>query len=362
MSESFSSNKGSAGKRKQPAAKGSKLNPTPTSGKRKRGVFDLPPDAEGEEEGDETSFVNGDSLANGYDDDQNMGGGAFDDSLQLDNRDEPSQIGDSQVPHDQDIISPSVEKDTTTAGAKTKPGRRGKPSPSPALAQAQSSNLVPSPARRGRPPKKSKIDVPVEEPAEEPTEEPIEEAVEPSKRSMQPPKSKSGRRKAALALKDPNTKLNPPRAARGTSTDSKGPLSPSKTRLISRSMTPGDDSYFRTTRAGRNVVKPLAFWRGEAALFGDSHVEEGHLVLPSIKEVIRTEEVFEPRRRKTPGQPRRRRPKRRVEDDELPEEDDDEAEYWEKEAGVMRASVMLWDPLTGRGDDDNTEEAGKRHH
>ncbi|KAL8722795.1 MAG: hypothetical protein Q9181_007416 [Wetmoreana brouardii] len=362
ISETYSSSKGSATKRKQSAVKGVKVNSTT---KRKRGVFDLPPDPEEETLGDETSLVNGGGLTNGYDDDHNIGDGGFDESLQLVNGDDPGQIEDSQVPQDQDTVSPSIEKDTPTAVTK-KGGKRGAKSTFQEPAAAQTSNAVSKPARRGRPSKKAKLDVPTEESAEEAAEEPTEEQIEAAaqsserpSRTMQPPKSKPGRGKGALSLKDPNTKLRPPKAARGASSDPKGPMSPSKTRFISRSVTPGADSDFRTTRAGRNVVKPLAYWRREAAVFSEGRVEEGHLFLPSIKEVIRTEEVPEPRRRKTPGQPRRRRrPQRRPEEDELPEEeDDDEAEYWETEAGVMRASVMLWDPVTGRGDEENVEEA-----
>ncbi|KAL8704862.1 MAG: hypothetical protein Q9201_001978 [Fulgogasparrea decipioides] len=366
MSETYSSSKGSANKRKQSTAKGVKVNSTPVSVKRKRGVFDLPPDPEEEALEDETSLVNGGGLTNGYDEDHNIGDGGFDESLQLVNGDDPNQIEDSQVPQDQDAVSPSIEEDTATAATK-KGGKRGANFTVQEPAAAQTSNAVSKPGRRGRPSKKTKLDVPIEEPggvaAGEPTEESTEEAAESSKqptRTMQPPKSKPGRGKGALSLKDPNTKLRPPKASRGASSDPTGPMSPSKTRFISRSVTPGADSDFRITRAGRNVVKPLAYWRREAAVFSEGRVEEGHLILPSIREVVRTEEVPEPRRRKTPGQPRqRRRPQRRPEEDELPEEDDDEAEYWETEAGVMRASVMLWDPVTGRGDEENVEEAGE---
>ncbi|KAL8865048.1 MAG: hypothetical protein Q9174_007099, partial [Haloplaca sp. 1 TL-2023] len=332
-----------------------KPTPTAASGKRKRGVFDIPQDAEEEEVMDETNLANGDDLANGYDDDQDMAVGGLEESPLIANGDDPSQIEESQIAQDQDAISPSIEKDTTTAAAKKKPGRRGKAKNSTDVASAETSAPVasPGPSRRGRPSKRAKTDISATDLAQAPSGE----TVEPPKKSMQPPKSKQGRQ-GALALKDPNTRLNPPKASRSMSTDSKAPLSPSKSRFIARSMTPGDDSAFRTTRAGRNVVKPLAFWRGESAVFGTGRFEEGHIVLPSIKEVIRIDEVAEPARRKTPGQPRRRpRPQRRPQDDDLPEEEEDEAEYWETEGGVMRASVMLWDPTTGRGDEEAPEEA-----
>lgn len=370
MNESYTSTRSSTSKGKLPVARGSKLKPTPISGKRKRGPFDLEPDPEEEPLGGETSLVNGAGPTdNVFDKDLHYGG--IDESFYLANGDDPSQIADSQVVQDQDVISPSIEKDTTTAPTKAK-GKRGKPAASK-VPQAGNTKTTPGSGRRGRPPKKPKTGVITEEPVEEPTGEPVEEvegrvqeAAEPRKRSgrapkaaMEPPRSKPEQVKGALSLKDPNMKLKPTKPRRASSTAARGSMSPSKTRFITRSETPGDELHFMTTRAGRNVVKPLAFWRGESAVFGDGRVEEGQLVLPGIKEVVRTEEVPEPRRRRTPGQPRRRRLKRPAELDDIPEDEEDEGEYWETEAGVMQASVMLWDPETGRGDEDNKELAGE---
>ncbi|KAI4247408.1 MAG: hypothetical protein L6R42_009615 [Xanthoria sp. 1 TBL-2021] len=349
---SETSAKGSVKNGKLPAPRGPMSKPSPMSGKRKRDLFDLPPDQDEEPSGGETSLVNGIIPEDTYDDNQNMPGDNFDDSLQLPNGGDVSHVTDDQLPEDANTISPSIEKDTAAIPMKTK-GKRGRPAAS-TLAQVETPNPAPSPGRRGRPPKKPRIDAP-EEDAVEGAAEPLKKPSRAQAAAMQPPRPRGGRGRQALALGDPNTKLQPRR--RASRSVSKGPLSPSKTRFITRSETPGDELSFRTTRAGRNVVKPLAFWRGESAVFGGGRLEEGNLVLPSIKEIIRTEEVPEPRRRKTPGQPRRRRkPTRRSEDDELPEEEDDE-EYWETEGGVMRASVMLWDPTTGRGDEENMEEA-----
>ncbi|KAL8712850.1 MAG: hypothetical protein Q9220_003058 [cf. Caloplaca sp. 1 TL-2023] len=365
MNDSSMSITNSTGKGKLPAAKGLKAKPTPVSGKRKRGIFDLPPENDEEPPlADDESLVNGDGLANGYEDNQDYAVNGMDDSLQLPN-DDSSETHAGQVPQDHEVISPSIERDAP-ATAKVR-GKRGKAAPSK-LAQAESSNAGPGAGRRGRPPsKKPKIDALAEDPIEpiEPVEEdqenaPQEELSRVQKAAMHPPKAKPKAKggKAALTLGDPNLKLKPTKPSRrASSVQAKGALSPSKTRFITRSETPGDTTGFHTSRFGRNVVKPLAFWRGEAAVFGEGRIDEGHLVLPSIREVIRTEEIPEMRRRKTPGQPRKRRPQRRVENDELPEEDDDEGEFWETEAGVMKASVMLWDPETGRGDEESLQTA-----
>lgn len=384
MTEDDSSIKSSTNKGKLPATKGSKFKPTPLAGKRKRGPFDLEPTPDQEPFDEESDLANGNAPAdNDYDEDLNYGG--MDESLHLTNGDAPNLAA-----QDQDTISPVVEKDIVIAAVKTKrnPGKTA----ASRVVQAEVTNTTPSSGRRGRPPKKPKMDVPAEEPAEEPVEEPVQESVEdpvedpagdpvgdpveepaeesaqPQKRpgrgkkaAMQPPATKPGRGKKALNLKDPNIRLEPPKTTRrASSVQPKGSMSPTKTRFIERSETPGDDLHFHT-RAGRNVVKPLAFWRGEAAVFSGGRIEEGHHILPSITKVIRKDEVPEPRRRKTPGQARKRRskPVKREEDDELPEDDDDEGEYWETEGGVMQASVMLWDPETGRGDEENLETAGE---
>ncbi|KAL8861061.1 MAG: hypothetical protein Q9178_002574 [Gyalolechia marmorata] len=346
--------KSSASKGNLPAIRGSKMKATLSSGKRKRDPFELPPDQEEEPSEVEASLVNGTNLADTYDDDHNMPVDDFDDSIQLPDGGDVSHISQDHQPEVQDTISPSIEKDTTTAPAKQK-GKRGKAAASKS-AQVETTNPTPIRPRLGRPPKKPRLDAP--------EEDTVEGAAEPSKKpsraqtaAMEPPGPSGRPGRKPLALGNTNTKLQPRR--RTSRSASKGPMSPSKTRFITRSETPGDElSSFRTTRVGRNVVKPLAYWRGESAVYSDSRLEEGNLILPSIREVIRTEEVPEPRRRKTPGQPRRRRrPARRPEEDDLPEEEDDEQEYWETEAGVMRATVMLWDPMTGRGDEERIEEA-----
>ncbi|KAL8769822.1 MAG: hypothetical protein Q9209_004260 [Squamulea sp. 1 TL-2023] len=296
--------KSSTSKGNQAATRGPKPKSIPMSGKRKRDPFDLPPEQDEEPSRvstPETGLANGTNFEDASNNSQNLPGDGFDDSLQLPNGGDASHISVDQLPQDQDIISPSIEKDNITIPSKTK-GKRGKAEAS-TLAQSDSANPAPNPGRRGRPPKKPKLDTP-EDDAVEGAAEPPKTLSQAQNAAMQPPKSRGGRGRQALTLGDPNMKLQPRR--RASRSASKGPMSPSKTRFITRSETPGDELSFRTTRAGRNVVKPLAFWRGESAVFSGGSLEEGNLILPSIKEVIRTEEVPELRRRKTPGQPRRR--------------------------------------------------------
>ena len=174
-------------------------------------------------------------------------------------------------------------------------------------------------------------------------------------------------RTAANSRKDQNAKMKPPPPPKGTSVQKQSKTAPnqfnkssSRSVYVSRSETPAQDSGARTTRAGRNVLKPVAFWRGERIVYGDGLLEGSVLTLPGIKEVIRTEEVAAPK----PKRPvyRRSKSKSRVRGaqgkEEEEEEEEDEREPWETEAGIVRAQVLQWDSITGRYDEENTEEAG----
>ncbi|KAI4210563.1 MAG: hypothetical protein LQ351_006630 [Letrouitia transgressa] len=250
---------------------------------------------------------------------------------------EVTTVDPSQLAGEAEIISPSIEKDPNPPpkkGAK----RKGRPprTSTNSLAQVEIP-IVATPKKRGKPPTKKR--------------KPTIHQDGPSEPAMPPPAKRTQKRRSVLGTKDSNTKVKTSKR-----TDESILLSPTKSRFVARSETPGDELSFRTTRAGRNVVKPLAWWRGESAIYGGTKLEKGQLVLPSIKEVIRTDEVPEPMKRKVPGQPRRRRPKRRPEEDD-PELEDDDLDYWETEGGIMQASVMLYDPVHGTGDDSQLEEA-----
>lgn len=256
-----------------------------------------------------------------------------------DGGDEATTIDPSQLAGEAEIISPSIERDPTPQ-PKRAAKRRGRPprTSTNSLAQVEIP-VVATPRKRGKPPaKKKKLTIHEDGASLEPI--------------MPPPAKRTQTRRSVLGVKDSNTKAKTTKRL-----DESILLSPTKSRFVARSETPGDELSFRTTRAGRNVVKPLAWWRGESAIYGGTKLEKGQLVLPSIKEVIRTDEVPEPMKRRVPGQPRRRRPKRLPEEDD-PEPEDNDLDYWETEGGIMQASVMLYDPVRGTGDESQTEEAG----
>ncbi|KAH0551706.1 hypothetical protein GP486_007078, partial [Trichoglossum hirsutum] len=122
--------------------------------------------------------------------------------------------------------------------------------------------------------------------------------------------------------------------------DPQNPALKPRSLFITRRETPTEDGALRT-RSGRTSVKPCAYWRNERIVYGegDSREGEGYL-LPTIKEVIRTEEV-EPlkrtrRRIANAGKKRRRHT-------EESESEDDELEAWEVDPGIMTGEVEQWD-------------------
>ncbi|KAL8741793.1 MAG: hypothetical protein Q9190_005636 [Brigantiaea leucoxantha] len=376
-----------------------RMTATPPSRKRERSLFEDDLHYDSNVKQANNNQPNG-SFVNGFAEDSLLMTNGEDHTLNVANED--NQVDGPRVtqlvPEAEDV-SISIERDPTPELPKVQTGRKaGRPSKRTSLnsvRQADDSSPAVGSARRGRPPKKkSKTEVhrdetispkptqsasqiinnfelaqisdseivlsEVPQSSEEAEEEEEEEAAV-VEEDTPPPARKKGRKKGkgtarrALASKDPNTKL------KSSKTDEdRTRRSPSKSRLVKRSETPGDELSFRTTRFGRNVMKPVAWWRGESVVYGGSRLEKGKLVLPSIKEVVRTEEVKEPTRRQRKAHiPRKQPPKKPPPDnDPVPEEEDEEEEsYWETEEGIMRASVMLWDPVSGRGDEEQLEEA-----
>jgi hypothetical protein len=74
-----------------------------------------------------------------------------------------------------------------------------------------------------------------------------------------------------------------------------GPKSKPRGLYVHRSETPAKRGSAIVRRSGRVSVRAVAYWRGERVIYGKSKIEGKNLVLPSIKEVVRTEEVVESR-------------------------------------------------------------------
>ncbi|MCJ1479676.1 hypothetical protein MMC13_008362 [Lambiella insularis] len=176
--------------------------------------------------------------------------------------------------------------------------------------------------------------------------------------------TKSGHKAKQSSLKelDPNAPVVKAKAAtKAYSTESISALTAfskpkSRSLYVLRHETPADDDGSRLLRSGRTSVKPIAYWRGERIVYGESNLDGNNVVLPAIKEVIRTEEVVDPRPDPRPKRKNRRgngTEKARLQD---VEEEDEDQEAWEQGAGILRAEVLQWDPVTQRGVDDNVED------
>ena len=261
--------------------------------------------------------------------------------------------------------SASVDIDASQVSiAATKPGR-GRP-PRAASVDIDASQVSISTAKpgRGRPPKISKAavfqdrtgDTSVEEerPAKRAKNGPVNETPRvgrPAKKTKPPPSQRDPNAKVTSAKKAKEIKaasVEPETAPRNN-----GRPKPRSLQIM-RSGTPADDSGSRTTRSGRTSVKPLAYWRNERIVYGeDAAGTKERYLLPTIKEVIRTEEVEPPRGRKaTKGRSKAAGRKRTLED---VEEEDEELEPWEMEEGVLRGAVRAWNAGQAADDEDADE-------
>lgn len=125
----------------------------------------------------------------------------------------------------------------------------------------------------------------------------------------------------------------------------RGPPMPRNNRglVILRRETPMEGTGFKQTRSGRNSIKPVAYWKNERIEYTEDENEDhwGKFLLPTIKEVVRADEVTEPKRQKSKSKPsksKKRRPEPESEDEE------DEAEPWETEPGHIFGEIRNWDP------------------
>ncbi|PLB45360.1 cupin domain protein [Aspergillus steynii IBT 23096] len=129
-----------------------------------------------------------------------------------------------------------------------------------------------------------------------------------------------------------------------------GPLKGRSLYILKREA-PTDNSATHT-RSGRVSVRPLAYWRNERCVYGDGEAAEGQRYpLSTIKEVIRTEEP-EQEKRKTNN----RRPSGKSKSKKKQYEDvSDSEEYmdtWEKNEGVLHGYVRQWDSEVQTGIED----------
>lgn len=232
-----------------------------------------------------------------------------------------------------------------TSGAKEAKEPKRKPGRAPKAAmvdpnESQASLSMPAPAtpRRGRP-KKARTEVFRDEETEQPAA------------SLPAPAQTSKGKGKKPTERDPNVQMKPTKKASDKPSSVRA-RSASRSRFNPRSETPANDNGALLTRSGRHSIKPLASWRGERFVFGDRTTKS----LPGIKEIVRVDEVVEERpKQKYRYKKSKSRAKSQLEE---VEEGDEEKDDWERDAGIMHANVMDWDPVAGKFDEEVTWEQG----
>ncbi|MCJ1249672.1 hypothetical protein MMC30_006898 [Trapelia coarctata] len=356
------------------------------SGKGRKRPFDFSLDEDEDEEGDsnalsETSQLEDEPEAPTYNDNSIQIGG--DQSLEVPDETQQESLETQEQPKAQ-------------AGAK----KRGRPksaakdsTPPPPLTAEREPSVGPPAAKKraGRPPKKQIFDIPESETASavegksEPPKKRGRKKAElethhdeeqadgeagpsrPAKRlrtepvKVTPTKTSQKAKKPPPSERDPNARI---KAAKGKGKEKAPSAEPAeslasvsfakpkvRSLYVLRHETPAEDDGSRLLRSGRHSVKPIAYWRGERIVYGESHLDGKNIILPPIREVIRTEEVFDQKPKRIARRPGGRPPAKRRPLDDLEEEDEDQ-EPWELGEGVLRAEVMQWDPVEQKGSEE----------
>lgn len=203
-----------------------------------------------------------------------------------------------------------------------------------------------------------------------------DEQVEEDKEVEEPPAKRRKGGKRLLSQQNNNKKMKPPKpkpkpaansAVKRTvpkvkPTENNEVIPRAKSLFAIRSETPADDSGAIRLKSGRTSIKPLAYWKGERVLLGEGRVEGKVHILPSMKEVVRIDEIelSKPKRPNKKSVRSKARKSRKAEEGEEEEEEaeEDEREAWETETGIMHAQVMAWDPVIGKYDEEALEETG----
>ncbi|OBT75244.1 hypothetical protein VF21_05617 [Pseudogymnoascus sp. 05NY08] len=207
-------------------------------------------------------------------------------------------------------------------------------SPEPERAATPPEPTPPPPKKRGRPPKHNKPEPSKNADVDEDQDErPAKKQRGPTKQATQKAHPKAKPKQAARLQKQPAVESSPAQIQRG-------PPRPRQNGLfILRRETP-ELGNFATTRSGRASIKPVAYWKNEAIVYGEDEAADGDasFLLPTIKEVIRHDDVEKEKSKR--GKKRGPRAHKREEE----HEEEDESEPWESEPGHMYGAIRAWNP------------------
>lgn len=188
--------------------------------------------------------------------------------------------------------------------------------------------------KRGRPPKENKPG-----PSRNADVEEDQDERPPKKQRGRPPKQAN--QKAQPKPKPTQaTKLQKPQVTDSSPAQiQRGPPRPRQQGLfILRRETP-ELGNFATTRSGRASIKPVAYWKNETIRYGedDTADADASFLLPTIKEVIRHDDVEVEKSKKS----KKRGPKAHKREDD---EEEDVSEPWESEPGRIYGDIRAWNP------------------
>ncbi|KAL6720137.1 mitotic fidelity of chromosome transmission-related protein [Lecanora helva] len=312
--------------------------PVPSQEKVKKKAFDLTELSNGHNVPEvETSNI--EDLPNGvmHDDDSiipatndtPMANSTFDhESLEADQtRDQPQ----AHEPEPSELMAPPATTGTKDSSIGSK---RGPQSEVAHQDESQAPGAETREKRRGRPPKKTPV---YQDP----------EANVPAPTSL----GAKTKRPPPPSERDPNIRTKLKKTTKEKAPSRTGSVAAGP-RYVQRSETPANDSGALITRFGRQSIKPLATWRGEKTVMGDRTVD----TLPGIKEVIRVDEIVEPRpkQRYRKARPRARSRLQEVEEEE--EEPEEGKAAWELDPGIMVAKVLEWDAENNKFNEEDTRD------
>lgn len=195
---------------------------------------------------------------------------------------------------------------------------------------------------------------------EEESKEVEEEQPRPAKRTrrsldtVQTNKSKPQPKENTTTKEPAKPKARKPKLAAISEADSSlvvhGPPIPrnNKGLFIFRRETPMEGIGFKQTRSGRNSIRPVDYWKGEKIEYDTEFTKDAfgkNRLMPTIKEVTRTDEIDQ-RRRQARSKSKGPRAKKH---EDLESEDEAELEPWEVAPGVIHGEIRAWDPIDQLG-------------
>ncbi|KAI9716544.1 MAG: hypothetical protein M1812_005275 [Candelaria pacifica] len=348
------------GRKRLSGASKAKLKPSPGKGK-KRGLVQTMRLEESEDDEDEEDYDQVDEVTNGIDefDEEPTAPPNGEDSTQFPEMDEEQSllqpIGEnSQLELSDEAAPPPARK------GRGRPKKVVKPEPTAPKAAAVSAPVL----KRGRgKTQPAKVDDPSVLAADEQLEEDVTD-LRPAKRlrgtpaeataqtgkakvpkpppAQRDPQAKATSSKQKLAEASKPSKINAEPKAKPMEKPKKAPNAAQKS-AKSKSLgagnraTPLEADGMKTTRSGRNLLKPLAFWRNEHVIYGRDDSE-----IPTIRGIVRKDPLEEPQQKLRPK--KSKKPVIKPEPEGL---DEEELEEWEVEDGIVSGPIKQWDGETG---------------